>query len=213
MQLTTSDLHTQGVEFGQRPALIVVDMSVGFVSPESPLGGHFSSQIHAAAKLIDHFYAKELPVFFSTVVYDSPQQQSVFRTHLPSLDVLQRGSEWVSIDPRLTVSSKATIIEKTAPSAFFNTALQEQLLKQRIDSLMVCGLTTSGCVRATVVDGLSYNYPVWVVEQACGDRNADAHAANLHDMHAKYAKVVSFHHVADYFKAHSVAKPQKAGAE
>ncbi|GEA12595.1 isochorismatase family protein [Alteromonas sp. KUL49] len=74
---------------------------------------------------------------------------------------------------------------------FFNTDLDHQLRAQNVDSLMVCGLTTSGCVRASVIDALQFDYPTWVVKDACGDRNLSAHNANLHDMHAKYAYVVS----------------------
>ena len=80
---------------------------------------------------------------------------------------------------------------KQFASAFFGTDLAEWLRAEQADSLIVCGLTTSGCVRATVVDGLQHNFPVWVPEESVGDRNADAHRANLHDMHAKYAEVVT----------------------
>ncbi|ALM89619.1 N-carbamoylsarcosine amidase [Alteromonas stellipolaris LMG 21856] len=182
-----------------RPALIVVDMTVGFASPESPLGGVFDSEITAAEALIQDFYGADLPVYFSTVVYDNDSQQSVFRQHLPDLDMLARGSRWVEIDPRLSFSDNATLIEKTAPSAFFGTQLNEKLKAGGVDSVVVCGLTTSGCVRATAVDALSCNFPVWVVEEACGDRNIDAHKANLHDLHAKYTEVVSLDTVSSYF--------------
>ena len=199
MQLSSSDLLSQGVVFGVRPALIVVDMTVGFASPESPLGGVFDSEITAAEALIQDFYGADLPVYFSTVVYDNDSQQSVFRQHLPDLDMLARGSRWVEIDPRLSFSDNATLIEKTAPSAFFGTQLNEKLKAGGVDSVVVCGLTTSGCVRATAVDALSCNFPVWVVEEACGDRNIDAHKADLHDLHAKYTEVVSLDTVSSYF--------------
>jgi maleamate amidohydrolase len=199
MQLSSSDLLSQAVVFGVRPALIVVDMTVGFASPESPLGGVFDSEITAAEALIQDFYGADLPVYFSTVVYNNDSQQSVFRQHLPDLDMLARGSRWVEIDPRLSFSDNATLIEKTAPSAFFGTQLNEKLKAGGVDSVVVCGLTTSGCVRATAVDALSCNFPVWVVEEACGDRNIDAHKANLHDLHAKYTEVVSLDTVSSYF--------------
>ncbi|MEG3767601.1 isochorismatase family protein [Alteromonas sp. 14N.309.X.WAT.G.H12] len=199
MQLSSSDLLSQGVAFGVRPALIIVDMTVGFASPESPLGGVFDSEIAAAEALIQHFDGESLPVYFSTVVYDNDSQQSVFRQHLPDLDMLARGSRWVEIDPRLSFSDNATLIEKTAPSAFFGTQLNEKLKAGGVDSVVVCGLTTSGCVRATAVDALSCNFPVWVVKEACGDRNIDAHNANLHDLHAKYTEVVSLDAVSSYF--------------
>ena len=185
------DLAIGGVPFGRRPGLIVVDMTYGFTSSDSPLGGVFDSEIDAAQTLVSWFHACHFPVFYSTVVYKDDYTQSVFRRHLPDLNILAAHSKWVEVDERLTVLPTDTIIEKTGPSAFFGTPLSEQLIQKKCDSLMVCGLTTSGCVRATVVDALQYNYPTWVVEQACGDRNISAHNANLHDMNAKYASVVS----------------------
>ena len=81
------------------------------------------------------------------------------------------------------------LIEKQWASSFFGTDLAVQLKAAKADSLVVTGLTTSGCVRATVVDGLQHDYPVVVPREAVGDRNAEAHRANLHDLHAKYAEV------------------------
>lgn len=185
------DLAIGGVPFGRRPGLIVVDMTYGFTSPDSPLGGVFDNEINAAQTLVSRFHACHFPVFYSTVVYKDDHTQSVFRRHLPDLNILTAHAKWVEVDERLTVLPTDTIIEKTGPSAFFGTPLSEQLIQKQCDSIMVCGLTTSGCVRATVVDALHHNYPAWVVEQACGDRNISAHNANLHDMNAKYASVVS----------------------
>lgn len=185
------DLMVGGVPFGHRPGLIVVDMSLGFTSPDSPLGGNFDTEVEAARQLMARFHRYGLPVFLSTVVYRDTQSQSVFRQHLPDLNILQAQSHWVDIDPRLQPQPSDIIVEKTAPSAFFATSLPRLLTEHDCDSVMVCGLTTSGCVRATVVDALQYNYPTWVVKDACGDRNQTAQAANFHDMHAKYARVVT----------------------
>ena len=132
----------------------------------------------------------KLPVFFTTVVYHDKQQAVVFRTRLPALDVLQPGSHWVEIDPALAPRSGEAVVEKQWASAFFGTDLADRLREAGADSLVVTGLTTSGCVRATVVDGLQHEYPVVVPREAVGDRNPDAHEANLHDMNAKYADVL-----------------------
>lgn len=188
------NLPTGGVPFGRHPALIVVDMSLGFTSASSPLGGDFDSEVSAACELVGAFHRASLPVFFSTVVYRDDTTQSVFRQHLPDLNILTPDSEWVNIDPRFAFAHSDIVIEKTGPSAFFDTKLAGHLRVLNCDALVICGLTTSGCVRATVVDALHYNYPTWVVEQACGDRNQSAHTANLHDMQAKYAQVVSLNH-------------------
>lgn len=138
------------------------------------------------------------PVFYSAVEYDLDNQVSkakVFRQRLPDLNTLQKGSHWCDIDARLLPffdrNTNHHKIAKQWPSVFFDTVLLAYLQNYKIDSLVVCGLTTSGCVRATVVDGLQNDFPVWVAEDACGDRNRTAHKANLHDLHAKYALVKS----------------------
>jgi maleamate amidohydrolase len=101
----------------------------------------------------------------------------------------------VQVDPALAPRAEEPVIEKQWASSFFGTDLAQRLKTAQADSLVVTGLTTSGCVRATVVDGLQHDYPVVVPREAVGDRNAAAHAANLHDMHAKYADVQSLSEV------------------
>lgn len=189
--LQPGDLNVGAVPFGRRPALIIVDMSVGFTSNESPLGGDFDAQVEHMAKMAAFFRQRRWPVVFSTVVYHDGQQASVFRQHLPVLNMLTSDSDWVQIDKRLGFDSGDMLIEKTVPSAFFNTGLDNLLRAARTDCLVIGGLTTSGCVRATVVDALQYNWPCWVIPELCGDRNQQAHHANLHDMAAKYAEVVA----------------------
>jgi nicotinamidase-related amidase len=184
------DLAIGKISLGLCPALIVVDLSNGFSDPVSPLGGNFDSQISQINGLLETFRTKKLPVFFTTVVYHDESTASVFRRRLPDLDILQASSEWVKINTKINKKSDELIIEKQWPSAFFKTQLAAQLEKKSVDSIVVVGLTTSGCVRATVVDGLQHNYPVFVVPEACGDRNFSAHHASLHDMHAKYAMVI-----------------------
>jgi maleamate amidohydrolase len=178
------------LSLGICPALIVVDLSNGFSDPASPLGGDFDSQIFQINGLLETFRAKKLPIYFTSVVYHDEIIGSVFRRRLPDLNILQTSSEWVKINTKINKKPDELIIEKQWPSAFFKTELSEQLEKKAVDSIVVVGLTTSGCVRATVVDGLQHNYPVFVVPEACGDRNLSAHHASLHDMHAKYAVVI-----------------------
>jgi nicotinamidase-related amidase len=198
--LIDKDLSIGQLQLGKRPAAIAVDFSNGFTSTDSPLGGDFAPQIKANAQLLAAASKHSVPIFFSTVVYDNEQQASVFRQRLPALNILQRGSHWVDIheafSPYLTAEN---IIEKHHPSAFFATSLQARLSALNIDSLIITGLTTSGCVRATCVDGLQHNYLCAVVPEACGDRNQSAHDMSLHDMHAKYAQVLALTNIIDYF--------------
>ena len=186
-----SDLARNSQTFGQRPALIVVDMIRGFTDPACPLGGDYPSVIAANQALLRAFRAAHLPVFFTTVIYRSADQAQVFRARVPALNVLTPNSKWVDIDPALGRKDNEPIIEKQWASAFFKTDLDDQLRNQNVDSLVVTGLTTSGCVRASALDGLQYDYKVFVPREAVGDRNQDAHQANLFDLHAKYADVVS----------------------
>ena len=181
--------ETQGL--GESPALLVVDVIKGFTDPDCPLGSEADSVVEANRQLMDVFHAQSLPVFLTTVVYDNDDQASVFRARVPALTVLERGSPWCEIDPRLPLSSPDTIIEKTHASAFHGTNLADQLQSIGIDSLVVTGLTTSGCVRASAVDGLQYNFKVIVPEEASGDRDLSAHQANLYDLDAKYVDVLS----------------------
>lgn len=192
------DLSIGSVGFGEKPALIVVDMTVGFIHPESPLGGQNDEVVHANNRLLNQFRLANLPIAFTSVVYKDDFAASVFRAHLPDLNILQAGSHWVEVDERLNRLTQEPVFEKTVPSGFFNTGLNDWLVAQKTDCIMVTGLTTSGCVRATVVDGLQHNYPVWVIADACGDRNQSAHDANLHDMAAKYAQVKSVDQVIAY---------------
>lgn len=191
------DLERSSLGLGQRPALLLVDMIRGFTDPACPLGSDCPAVVRANATLLQLFRERDLPVFYTTVVYRDAAQAAVFRARVPALDVLTPGSPWVEIDPVLAARSGEAVIEKQWASAFFETDLKLRLQSAAADSLVVTGLTTSGCVRATVVDGLQNNYPVVVPREAVGDRNPAAHEANLFDMNAKYADVVSLSELED----------------
>ena len=125
------------------------------------------------------------------MIYHNKHQAGVFRRKVPALNVLQPESPWVVIDPQLGRLDSEPLIEKQWASAFHKTDLDQQLKSLGVDSLVITGLTTSGCVRATAVDGLQHEFQVVIAEEAVGDRNQDAHKANLFDLDAKYADVQS----------------------
>lgn len=185
-----ADLHHESQGLGKRPALVVVDVIEGFTDPECPLGCAADEVVAANTRLVRAFRTARLPIVFTTVVYHDDQQARVFRDRLPALDVLQPESRWIELDSRLDRQPGERIIEKQWASGFFKTALDDYLRSQRVDSLVITGLTTSGCVRATAVDGLQHDYRVVIPEEAVGDRNPEAHRANLHDLNAKYADVL-----------------------
>ena len=185
------DLERHGVAIGHKPALILVDLINGFTDPACPLGCACQPVIDANSRLLEAFRASGLPVYYTTVVYHDSLQARVFRQRITALELLTPDSPWVAVNPQLARREGEVLIEKQWASSFHKTDLDERLRAEGVDSLVVTGLTTSGCVRATVVDGLQYDYPVVVPREAVGDRNEDAHEANLFDMHAKYADVQS----------------------
>ena len=175
----------------RNPALLIVDMIRGFTDPQCPLGTHCPEVVSANIELLQAFRHKELPIFFTKVVYHHDQQAAVFRRKVPALNLLQTESPWVAIDPQLGRRDSEPLIEKQWASAFHKTDLDQQLKSLAVDSLVVTGLTPSGCVRATAVDGLQNEFQVVIAEEAVGDRNQQAHSANLFDLNAKYADVQS----------------------
>ncbi len=183
------NLQNNEISLGFKPALIAVDMINGFTDPACPLGSESASVIAANQRLLAAFRARKLPIFFTTVIYRDDTQASVFRNKVPALNLLTPESKWVEIDPAMQRLPNEAIVEKQWASGFHKTTLDGQLTELGVDSLVVTGLTTSGCVRATAVDGMQYNYSVIVATDAVGDRNADAHRANLFDLGAKYTGV------------------------
>jgi len=182
---------------GQRPALIVVDVVVGFTDPACPLGSEADAVVQANVDLMNAFHQAQMPVVLTTVVYHNEEQASVFRARVPALNLLTPDSQWVQFDPRLPIVETDLQLEKRHASSFHGTDLNNWLRANHVDTVVVTGLTTSGCVRATAVDGLQNNYRVLVPREACGDRDEQAHEANLYDLNAKYADVVSLREVLD----------------
>lgn len=189
--MALSNLQHNQLGLAQSPALLVVDMINGFTDPACPLGSNCPEVVAANIELLTAFRDRALPIFFTSVVYHNDQQASVFRAKVPALNVLTPGSHWVDIDSRMGRLASEPLVEKQWASAFYGTDLNSQLRALDVDSLVVTGLTTSGCVRASAVDGLQNNYRTVVALEAVGDRNPEAHQANLFDLNAKYADVLS----------------------
>jgi maleamate amidohydrolase len=184
-------LASRPTGIGEHPALLVVDASVGFTDPGSPLGADFSHELACIDRLLDLAHRHGWPVFLSTVVYRGDWQARVFRNKLPDLDLLTVGSRWVAIDSRLHLADTDRVFEKTHASAFHGTGLAGWLSARRVDTVIVTGFTTSGCVRASAVDALQHDIRTVVVTDAVGDRDAQAHHANLRDLGLKYADLAT----------------------
>lgn len=191
----SKELETRSTGIGHQPCLLVVDATKGFTDPASPLGAEFSNEIEQISRLMRYADSKSWPCYLSSVVYRSEASARVFREKLPALNILTPESEWVEIDPRLPRLGKDSVFEKCYASAFFGTDLASNLQSLSIDTVIIAGFTTSGCVRASAVDALQWDFKVVVVKDAVGDRNDKAHEANLFDLGAKYADVVSCHEI------------------
>jgi nicotinamidase-related amidase len=177
---------------GESPGVLVVDFSCGFTDPECPLGSDLSAEVEATRRLLDAARAKGLPVIFTTIGFEpSLKDGGLWLQKAPALGDLQVGGRWVEIDPRLERREDETIVLKKGASAFFGTNLAAILVSQGVDSVVLCGATTSGCIRATAVDLLQYGFPTLVPRECVGDRAQAPHEANLNDIQAKYADVVS----------------------
>ena len=179
--------------FGTRPALVVVDVNRGFTDPRSPLVCDLDEVVVAIQRLLGEMRAADLPVVYTTVSYTEADKRTaaVFIDKVPALLTLEAGSPWVEIDPRIAPLPDEPVLSKLFASAFYGTPLATFLAANRCDSLIVTGASTSGCVRATVVDALQHGYRPIVPRDAVGDRNPAAHEANLFDIDAKYGDVVS----------------------
>ncbi len=195
------DLKKHSSGLGKKPALIVVDMINAFTDPECDLGSECESVVKANQELLAEFRKLNLPILFTTVAYHNGEQARVFRERISALNILVAKSHWVDLDERMERKKNEKIVEKQWASGFFSTDLHDLLQADAVDSIVVTGLTTSGCVRATAVDGLQHDYRVVVAEQAVGDRNQQAHDANLFDLNAKYADVESNHTIIEMLSA------------
>jgi nicotinamidase-related amidase len=147
-----------------------------------------------------------VPVIFTTVAYtdEDLERAAMFVAKAPALATLRPGSRWIEVDARLDRRAEEPVLVKLFASAFFGTELAEMLRRAGCDTVIVTGASTSGCVRATAVDGLQHGFRVLVPRDAVADRAVDAHNASLLDIDAKYGDVVS---VADAIAAVARAIP------
>jgi maleamate amidohydrolase len=189
------------VGFGHLPALLIIDFINAFTQPESPLAADFTQEIDAARQLLEAARAKDLLIFFTTTEYeDGYASAGIFIKKVPSLEVLRKGSWMVQVDARLEPRRNEHLLVKSYASAFFGTSLASTLTAARVDTLIIAGCTTSGCVRASAVDGCQYGFKTIVTAEAVGDRAQPPHDANLFDIDAKYGDVVSLAETLEYLK-------------
>jgi nicotinamidase-related amidase len=184
---------------GRRPALVIIDVNNGFTDPDSPLVCELDDTVEAIRRLLDAARRAEAPVVYTTVSYGDGDRVTAkaFIDKVPVLLTLEAGSRWVEIDERIAPRPGEPVLNKLFASAFFGTPLASMLASHGCDSVIVTGASTSGCVRATVVDVLQHGYRPVVPREAVGDRNPAAHDAALYDIDLKYGDVVSLDEVLD----------------
>ncbi len=192
----TADYATAGFSgrlgFGARPAVVVVDVVMAYLDRSSPLYAGVEEAVASAARIVDVARVALVPVVFTRVEFaPGGADGGLFYRKVPALRVFDRGSPLGGFpdDPR--PREDEVVVTKQYASAFFGTSLASTLAAMSIDTVVVVGLSTSGCVRATAVDALQHGFTPIVVRQAVGDRDDRVHDANLFDLQAKYADVVN----------------------
>ena len=190
------------IGFGERPALLVIDMLKAFTNPQMMLGPNLDNEIEAIKPLIAVAHERDIPVIFSTVIYNDVdlKDAGIWALKMKGVATLRGDSDGVEIDPRLDFRKTDSLLVKKYASCFFGTDLVSRLLSRRVDTLIIVGCTTSGCVRATAVDAVQTGLRPMVVREAVGDRSAAAHEQSLFDLNAKYADVVSLDEALQYLR-------------
>ena len=178
--------------FGKSPALVMIDFVQGYFDPECDLFADVDDALASALRMREAAHEAGIPVILTNVVYHPKAiDGGRFYEKARPLRYFLEGNPMGAWPKGLEPTEDELIISKQYPSAFFGTSLASTLTSLRVDNVILTGLTTSGCVRATCVDAMSHGFITTVVREACGDRHEGPHEANLFDMHAKYADVVS----------------------
>ena len=178
--------------FGKQPALLIVDFVNAFANPDEFGGGNIGEAITKTKVLLTKSRLAEIPISFTRVIYaEDGSDAGVFCLKAPGLLKLTEVSHGSQVVDDLAPGIGEYIVRKTQPSAFFGTSLASWLHARLVDTLLVTGCTTSGCIRASVVDAMSYNFQTVVVTDCVGDRAIAPHDANLFDMEQKYADLMT----------------------
>jgi nicotinamidase-related amidase len=192
------------VRRGSRPAIVVVDLTRGFTEETYPSGTDLTAVVEATAELVEAGRPAGVPVVFTAISYTPAEAAGESVTWLQKaagMRTMVEGSDAVALDPRLPRRPQDLLVLKKGASAFFGTSLASLLVGLGSDTVVVCGATTSGCVRATAVDAAQAGFPVLVPRECVGDRAQGPHEANLFDIQAKYGDVIALVDVLAYLSA------------
>ena len=187
---------TQGLPFGNNQVLVVIDVCDAYLTPGSPLYApdRFHDALANIERLIQVFRTRDKPIIFTRVVYQNPDSGgNWYKQKIPkALKCFDAGNNLGDFPAQSVICRPKpgeTLIEKQFSSAFFGTPLASILHGLKVDTIVICGYSTSGCVRATTTDAMQYGFSPFVAGDACGDRHAYPHEANLFDIQAKFGEV------------------------
>ena len=187
------------IGFGSRPALVVVDLMKAFTDPSMPLGSDLDDVVEATRAVLAAARAAGVPILYTVISYeDDLADAGIWALKQSGTASLKAGTDAVELDPRLERRPGEGLVPKKYASAFFGTDLIARLTSAAVDTVLVVGCTTSGCVRATAVDAVQYGFRPIVVAEAVGDRSEAAHAQSLFDLDQKYADVVGLDEACRY---------------
>ncbi|MEM8694672.1 MAG: isochorismatase family protein [Pseudomonadota bacterium] len=186
--------------FGKRPVLLVIDFVMAYLEADSPLYAGVEDELAVNERLVAAAREAEVPVIWTNVEYQpGGADGGQFYRKVPALKAFERGSPLGAFPPSLQPRDDELIVTKQYPSAFFGTTLAATLTSMNVDCCVVTGLSTSGCVRASTLDALQNGFIPLVVPDACGDRDQGVHDANIFDLKAKYADMLSVDAALAYF--------------
>jgi len=189
----------QRVGFGSRPALIVIDFVRGMTDPKSPLGFDLDAFVEATAKVLSAARQARIPIFHTALVYEKGLRDAgLFARKVPGLKIFETGSPWSEFDERVKPASGEYVLIKKYQSAFFGTTLASSLMVEGVDTLLVTGCYSSGCIRHTVFDSMAHGLRTIVVRECVAGRSPQLHEANLFDMDNLNADVVSLQDALEY---------------
>jgi nicotinamidase-related amidase len=200
------------IGFGRKPAVLSVDFMNGFTDESAPLGANLDAELEAAVRVLGAARAAGVAIHHTVVRYEDDElvDAGVWRLKQAGLTSLRAGSEAVRLDPRVGCEPGEQVLVKKYASAFFGTDLVSRLLSTHVDTLVIVGCTTSGCVRASAVDAVQLGFRPMVVREAVGDRSPAAHRQALFDLDQKYADVVSTDETVAYLESlHAPADHQE----
>ena len=180
------------IPFGQRPALVIVDVVMAYLDPASSLYAGVEDALASNERLAAAARLAGIPVIFTNVSFvKGGADGGLFFRKVPALKAFEEGSPLGAFPPTLQPQDGDLVITKRYASAFFATHLASTLTALHVDTVLITGFSTSGCVRATALDAMQHGFAPFVVREACGDRHPGPHEANLFDLQAKYAEVIS----------------------